>query len=279
MRRIAHISDLHFGRVNTRLQDVLLSDIERLSPDLVVISGDLTQRAHAKEFSLAKAYIERIPFPSLVIPGNHDIPLYNVPRRFIRPLKRYKEYITKDLNPFYIDDEIAVLGINTARSLTLIHGQITRRQMLDIEQQFANVSPSLFKIVVTHHPFISPMGRRLRRQIAHGATALRTIDRCGVDMILAGHLHKCYTGDISAAYAKVKRPIIVANAGTAISTRVRKEPNSFNLITIDGNNMQIAMHAWDGTHYVESRMTDYLRGRADGNSTDIMMRAEELVSL
>ncbi|HVW66680.1 MAG TPA: metallophosphoesterase [Candidatus Peribacteraceae bacterium] len=279
MRRIAHISDLHFGRVNTRLQDALLADIEKLSPDLVVISGDLTQRAHTKEFSLAKEYLERIPFPSLVIPGNHDIPLYNVPRRFIRPLKRYKEYITEDLNPFYVDDEIAVLGINTARSLTLIHGQITRRQMIDIERQFTAVPQNLFKIVVTHHPFISPMGRRLRRQIAHGATALRTIDRCGVDMILAGHLHKCYTGDISSAYRRVKRPIIVANAGTAISTRVRKEPNSFNLVTIEGDKMQIAMHAWDGAHYVESRMTDYLRGNSVGSSADILVHDEELVTL
>src|SRR5665213_2251075 len=203
MRRIAHISDLHFGRVDTKLQDVLLADIERLSPDLVVISGDLTQRARSKEFALAKEYIARIPFPSLVIPGNHDNPLYNMPRRFIRPLKRYKEYITPDLDPFYIDDEMAVLGLNTARSFTLIHGQIKRRQIVDIERQFSKVPDHLFKIVVTHHPFISPTGRRLRHQIARGGLALKTIDRCGVDLVLAGHLHRCYTGNIAGAYKRV----------------------------------------------------------------------------
>jgi 3',5'-cyclic AMP phosphodiesterase CpdA len=276
MRRIAHISDLHFGRVDTRLHERLLSDIEKLSPDLVVISGDLTQRAQKTEFQLAKAYLERIPFPSLVIPGNHDIPLYNVPRRFIRPLKRYKEYITPDLNPFFIDDEIAVLGINTARSFTLIHGQITRRQIVDIDRQFQNVPENVLKILVTHHPFISPAGRRLRRQIARAGTALKTIDRVGVDMILAGHLHKCYTGDIAHAYRKVSRSIVVANAGTAISTRVRKEPNSFNLITIDDEAIQIAAQSWNGSNYEETRMTEYPRRRTTQSPIITVGADEEL---
>src|SRR4051812_8508391 len=115
MRRIVHLSDLHFGRVDDRLPRALLDAVGAASPDLVVISGDMTQRARVEEFEAARAFLAELPQPQLVVPGNHDIPLYDVFRRTLRPLNRFRRYISSDIEPGYFDGEIAVAGISTAR--------------------------------------------------------------------------------------------------------------------------------------------------------------------
>src|SRR6187399_2421816 len=111
MRTIVHVSDLHFGRVNSALLDPLLDAIQRATPDLLAVSGDLTQRARTEEFLAARKFLDAIPTPRIVVPGNHDVPLYNVLSRFCRKLDHYREYITTDLSPFFADDEIAVAGV------------------------------------------------------------------------------------------------------------------------------------------------------------------------
>src|ERR1700722_10258980 len=118
MRTIAHISDLHFGSEDPRLAEGLLADLAEVRPALVAVSGDLTQRARRGQFAAARAVLSRIPFPQLVVPGNHDIPFYDLGRRFLRPLNRFRRYITHDLNPTFADEEMLVVGINTARSAT-----------------------------------------------------------------------------------------------------------------------------------------------------------------
>src|SRR5437868_15414983 len=118
MRTIVHLSDLHFGRVDPALLDPLRELVRSIVPNVVVVSGDLTQRAKSEEFEAARAWLDTLPGPQIIVPGNHDISLYNVFRRFVQPLERYKRYITDDLDPMYVDEEIAVLGVNTARSLT-----------------------------------------------------------------------------------------------------------------------------------------------------------------
>src|SRR5688572_9270720 len=118
MRTIAHISDLHFGRIDEAIVEGLVADIAARSPSLVVVSGDLTQRARAWQYRQGAELLERLPKPQLVVPGNHDIPLYDVVRRFLFPLQRYSSYITRDLAPVYRDHELFVMGLNTARSFT-----------------------------------------------------------------------------------------------------------------------------------------------------------------
>ena len=127
MARIAHLSDIHFGAHDPRIVDAATAWLEERRPDLVVISGDLTQRARVEQFRAAAAWLNRLRgagLKILVIPGNHDVPLFDVVRRFARPLARYKRYISRDLCPFYEDDEVAILGLNTARSLTIKDGRI-----------------------------------------------------------------------------------------------------------------------------------------------------------
>ena len=118
MRTVVHLSDLHFGRTDDAVIQPLVSAIREIAPDVIAVSGDLTQRARREQFRAARAFLDRLAAPKIIVPGNHDVPLYDVFRRFLRPLARYRRYITGDLQPFYGDEEIAVLGINTARSLT-----------------------------------------------------------------------------------------------------------------------------------------------------------------
>src|SRR5438105_13800532 len=123
MRTIVHLSDLHFGRTDDALLTPLASVIAKLAPDLIAVSGDLTQRARTAEFQAARAFLDRLPKPQIIVPGNHDVPLHNIVARFTRPLAKYQRYMTADLEPFYADDEMAVLRINTPRSLTFRRGR------------------------------------------------------------------------------------------------------------------------------------------------------------
>src|ERR1700730_9132414 len=117
MRTLVHLSDLHFGRVDERVIGPLISAVTEIKPDLVAISGDLTQRARSEQFREARAFLDALPQPQIVRAGNHDVPLHNIFTRFLRPLAKYKRYITDDLQPVYSDDEMVVVGVNTARSL------------------------------------------------------------------------------------------------------------------------------------------------------------------
>jgi 3',5'-cyclic AMP phosphodiesterase CpdA len=129
MRRIVHISDLHFGRVNPMLIEPLLARITALQPAVVAVSGDLTQRATVEQFEEARGFLQRIPFPQVVVPGNHDISFWNVYRRFARPLERYRRYINAEAEPSYADDRLFLLGINTARSLAWKEGRVSLEQI------------------------------------------------------------------------------------------------------------------------------------------------------
>jgi 3',5'-cyclic AMP phosphodiesterase CpdA len=149
VRTIVHLSDLHFGRIDPTLPPALLRAVVEAAPDLVVISGDLTQRARTAEFKAAARFLEILPTPKLTVPGNHDVPLYNVLRRWLSPLGRYRRYITNDLAPFYQDAEIAALGVNTARAMTFKDGRINRLQIEAGMQRLAHCGKDVTRIVVT----------------------------------------------------------------------------------------------------------------------------------
>ena len=222
MRRLAHISDLHFGREDPLLIRELLADLRRLEPTLVAVSGDLTQRARRRQFLSARAFLERIPCPKIVVPGNHDIPLYNPVRRFLLPLHRWRRYIASDMDPLYIDDEMAVLGVNTARSLAFVNGRISDRQIALLRFRLCNIPDHIFKIVVTHHPFIPPPIPPYSI-VGRAAKALAVLEECGVDVLLAGHYHVGYSDDIRSHHETIRSHILVSQAST-LSTRLRREP-------------------------------------------------------
>lgn len=257
MRMIAHISDLHFGMEDERIAGRLSEDLEGIGPSVVVISGDLTQRARKKQFETAAAFIRKIAAPCLVVPGNHDIPFYDVMRRTLTPLHRYRRYITGDLNPVFEDDELIVLGANTARAANLKNGRISAAQIEMLADRLCSAGSHLFKVLVSHHPFLPPLDHPCAASVGRGGLAAEALEPCGLDLLLAGHYHRGYMGDLQSHDITVKRSIIVAQAGTAISKRTRGERNSYDRILIDPPDLCFDRYAWDGRGFVKTKTTRF----------------------
>lgn len=244
-RIVIHLSDLHFGRVDEATLAPLADAVHGLEPDLVILSGDLTQRARAEEFREAREFLARLPQPQLVIPGNHDIPLYNLYDRFVNGLARYQHHITHDLEPYYQDDEIAVVGVNTARSLTFKNGRVSVSQMQTVRERFCGLAGSQVKIVVTHHPFDPPPGFTEKEIVGRARLAMEHFADCGADLLLAGHLHVGHTASTATRYPLRGRAALVVQAGTATSTRGRGEPNSFNCLRLEGEQLWVQRWHWN----------------------------------
>lgn len=245
MRTIAHLSDLHFGRVDETLLEPLRRAVMALEPHVVVISGDLTQRAKPDEFRAARRFLDTLPSPQIVVPGNHDVPLYNVFQRFFTPLHKFRRYICADHEPDYIDQEIAIVGINTARSLVFKGGRINHEQVEGIRAKLCALDERVTKIVVTHHPFDLPSTWEDNHIVGRAPMAMKMLARCGADILLAGHVHMSHAGDTTARYKIGDFAALVVQAGTATSTRGRGETNSFNAVKVTADQVRVERHAWD----------------------------------
>lgn len=259
MKKIAHISDLHFGTEENSVAEGLVRDLQLAEPDIVVVSGDLTQRARRKQFVAARNYLDRLPTPQLIVPGNHDIPLFDIVRRFFAPLNRYHEIITNNTSPVFRDTGLAIYGINTARSNTWKEGRISHDQMQQLEMESQKTPDNAFQIVVTHHPVIPPPDEPGVTLVGRAESAVDVIDRCGIDLILSGHLHEGYSGDVRTYYPATGRSIVVAQAGTAISRRRREEPNGYNLLTVGIDRIHIEVRKWQDGRFSPALTSEYHR--------------------
>jgi 3',5'-cyclic AMP phosphodiesterase CpdA len=245
MRTIVHLSDLHFGRVDRQLLEPLIKTIGELKPNLVAVSGDLTQRARSHQFIEARAFLDALPKPQIVVPGNHDIPLHNVFARFLQPLDKYRRYITDELQPGFADEEMVVVGVSTARSSTFKGGRINREQVARVRERMCSLGDEVMKILVTHHPFDLPEGYSDRDLVGRARMAMAGLADCGADLFLAGHLHVTYSGQTAKRYNIQGHSALVVQAGTATSTRERGEVNSFNLIRLDHPNVTVERFSWN----------------------------------
>jgi 3',5'-cyclic AMP phosphodiesterase CpdA len=246
MRTLVHLSDLHFGRVNQTLIGPLTKLVEDIHPDLVVVSGDLTQRARTVEFKQARMFLDTLPTPQIIVPGNHDISLHNMFSRFLQPLVKYQRYITSDLQPFHLDGEIAVVGINTARSLTIKDGRINAEQIAQIRARLCALGSHIIKIIVTHHPFDLPIHYGNQELVGRAPLAMQAFANCGANVLLAGHMHVGHAGSTAARYQIGNYSALVVQAGTATSTRGRGEANSFNVLRIAPSHIAIDRYEWAG---------------------------------
>ncbi|HOE73260.1 MAG: metallophosphoesterase [Bacteriovoracaceae bacterium] len=260
MRSVLHLSDLHFGRVDRSSLKPLLRAAWEIGPDLVAVSGDLTQRARRSEFREARSFLSSLPLPQIVVPGNHDIPLYNPVLRFLMPLKRYKRFISGDIAPMYVDEEVAALGVNTTRSLVAKGGRINITQVESICRHFSRLERGQTRIIVTHHPFDLPEGYSTVNLVGRSRMAMEKFARCGIDLFLSGHLHITHTGN-TARYMIPGFSALVVQAGTVTSTRGRGELNSFNLIRIDPPGIEVETHTWrpGALAFARSRSSHFMK--------------------
>lgn len=244
MRTVLHLSDLHFGRTDDAILAPLIAQAHELRPDLVVVSGDLTQRARSSQFKAARQFLDALPHPQVVVPGNHDVPLFNLAARMLQPLRSYRRHISDDLHPVYMDDEIVVVGINTARSLTIKDGRVNDRQIELARRQLAAAGEHMVKIIVTHHPFDLPPGPQHHDLVGQAVPAMRAFALCGADMLLAGHVHTSSAVSSAGRYDIPGYSALVVQAGTATSTRGRGESNSFNVLRIQAHQIEVHRALW-----------------------------------
>jgi 3',5'-cyclic AMP phosphodiesterase CpdA len=277
MARIAHLSDIHFGANDPRIVDAATAWLEERRPDLVIISGDFTQRARVAQFRQAAAWLGRLHaagLRTLVVPGNHDVPLYDVVRRFMAPLRRYKRYISNALCPFYEDDEVAILGLNTARSLTIKDGRINHDQMDILRRRFATVAPDKTRILVTHHPlFAMPIGKggELSEAVGRHEDAVQAACQAGVHLALAGHFHRTYAQAAQKMVAHSGGALVI-QAGTATSTRLRNdEPQSFNWLHVRRHDeMELQVIVWDGAGFRRASHVHYAHDGQGWTARDVI---------
>ncbi len=243
MRTIAHISDLHFGQIEPATLPALTAALHAEKPDVLAVSGDLTQRARKHEFIAARQFLDDLPGAPIIVPGNHDVPLFNVLSRWLSPLDNYRRYICNDLQPFFADQEIAVLGVNTARSLTLKDGRINRQQVESSCEKLRGCKHGVMRVIVAHHPFDATEAQA-GAIVGRADMAMEQFAGCKVDIILTGHLHMSSARESSVRYKNLGHSTLIVQAGTATSKRTRGAPNMWNLIRIDQGKITLDSWGW-----------------------------------
>jgi 3',5'-cyclic AMP phosphodiesterase CpdA len=244
MRTLLHLSDLHFGRIAPMTLEPIVRAAREIRPDIVAISGDLTQRARRGQFRQARTFLDRLPGVPIVVPGNHDVPLYNVFARFAFPLSNYRRFVGKDTEPFYADDEIAVAGINTAHSRTFKRGRVTRAQIARLRERLCGLPRAVTRVVVTHHPIDLPDTWADKELVKRAREAMAALVACEADVLLAGHLHAAHAGGTTERHRIQGHAALIVQAGTATSTRGRGQPNSFNVIRVDRPRIEVDRYEW-----------------------------------
>jgi 3',5'-cyclic AMP phosphodiesterase CpdA len=254
MTRIAHLTDLHFGADDPAVVTGLIGALNADPPDLIAISGDLTQGARRREFRAARAFMDALTAPKLVVPGNHDITPYQLEERFLDPYRRWHQEIGPETEPLWQDGTVAVVGLNTARRGGLhpdwSRGRITRWRLARLLARLDALPAHLVRVVVAHHPLLPPDTLPLQTVVGGSKRALAAFAAHGVRLVLAGHLHRSYSRMAAPDGLSHATPMIL-QGGSATSTRLRGEPNAYGRIQVDAAGaIEAVGQVWTGHGWV-----------------------------
>jgi 3',5'-cyclic AMP phosphodiesterase CpdA len=261
---LLQISDLHFGTERTTVVEALISLARAANPDLLVLSGDITQRARSSQFQAARTFCEALGSPVLLaLPGNHDIPLFNFIARFFFPYRNFYKRFGPALEFDHDHESFRVIGVNTTRSWRHIDGEVSHSQIRRVSAQLRKASPHQIRMVVTHQP-VHVIRPEDQKNLLHGhEIAVQEWTDAGVDLILGGHIHLPHLRPLSDRFPQLSRKVWSVQAGTATSHRLRYEAsNSVNIIRDAGNHpLRCTVERWDFNdlvHGFELRQSDTL---------------------
>lgn len=220
-----------------------------LAPRLVIVSGDLTQRARPAQFDAAQAFLAALQATAtLVIPGNHDVPIYNLLARLSSPYGRYRGAFGDLLEPVYQDQEVLVIGVNTSTPRRRVDGEVNAGQVAAVAQRLDQATPEQLRIVVVHQPVAVPAGSERQRLLHGAAEAVPAWVNAGADLVLGGHIHLPYVEPLQQHFEGLQRAAWVVHAGTAVSDRLRMDaPNSVNELRIQraAGRPAVSVVRWD----------------------------------
>ena len=244
MSVLLQISDPHFGTEQPAVVEALVVLARQLQPDLLVLSGDITQRARPAQFDAARIFIGRLGAPVLAVPGNHDIPLFNLWARLRHPYARHMAAFGPDLEPVHDSADMLVLCVNTTRAWRHKHGQVSAQQIDRVTRALASAGPAQLRVVVVHQPAAVARAEDAPNLLRGHAAALQSWAAAGADVVMGGHIHLPYV----LALPGLERPMWAVQAGTAVSSRVRKDvPNSVNVLRWGANEASgcCVVEQWD----------------------------------
>ena len=247
MTRLLHISDPHFGTVKPEIGQALLQMARDVRPDVLILSGDITQRAHATQFSEARAFCDQLAVPHvLTLPGNHDISLLNPFKRLFNPYGDYRRAFGDDLQPVLDIPGACVIGVKTTRRWRHKNGQVSSAQIDKVADRLRRADPAQLRVVVVHQPIHVVRGEDEHDGLRNRQAAARAWSAAGAELVLGGHIHLPYTADLSLALSDMPRRTWCVQAGTALSSRVRWEaPNSVNLLQHEPGDSMCHLERWD----------------------------------
>jgi 3',5'-cyclic AMP phosphodiesterase CpdA len=232
MTVLLHISDTHFGTEEAPVVAALQALVRDQKPDGLILSGDITQRARGAQFAAARAFCDSLGVPRMVaLPGNHDIPLYNVAARLFSPYGGYMKAFGRDLEPELEQDDLLLVCVNTTRPARHKHGEVSPRQINRVVHRMRQARREQLRVVVTHQPACVMRAEDEVNRLRGGEAAVQSWSRAGADLVLGGHIHLPYVSDLCAQAAHTPRSMYCLQAGTAVSHRVRHgSPNSVNMV-------------------------------------------------
>ena len=249
MTRVLQISDPHFGTAQPAVMRALAQMARAQQPDVLVLSGDITQRARVSQFSQARAFCDRLAIPQmLAIPGNHDIALFNLYQRFFTPYARYLRAFGPELEHSLFTPMLNIIGVNTTRCWRHKNGEVSPAQIERVVTELARSAPAQLRIVVVHQPVYVPSAKDEHDRLRGWEPAVRAWAKAGADIVMGGHIHLPYVCDLSSRLAGLERRLWCVQAGTALSTRVRQGiPNSVNLLRYEdpGQPVPCLLERWD----------------------------------